>query len=325
MTALTGVLRVLLCVVVSSGLQANEQAESTAASPLVAEPEKPLGRVLGNEPAPRQVTLGSYHEILKFFNHIGYTAERWQAGIREVPRIELTHIPKRWQQQSPSMPVQDKKNIFFRMVAPGILMANEKVRAERKMLLEKIHNHNAVDDEWLVALGKRYAVIDAASEAITREQLAQLTRRVDVIPPSLSLAQAAEESNWGTSRFSIEGNALFGQWDFSGQGVKPKRPRKELGNYSVARFDNPQQSIEAYLLNLNTHWAYKKLRDKRAALRRENIRPSGWELAKTLDLYSERRGDYIKSLHAIMSYNKLMPADDAYLWQKEKIVVLPTP
>jgi uncharacterized FlgJ-related protein len=148
---------------------------------------------------------------------------------------------------------------------------------------------------------------------------------VDTIPPSLSLAQAAEESSWGTSRFAIQGNALFGQWDFSGKGMKPKNQRKELGNYGIARFDTPQQSIEAYILNLNTHRAYKKLRDKRASMRENNIKPTGWELAKTLDKYSERGIHYIESLHSIMRYNKLIPADDAYLWSKGKIIVSPAP
>jgi uncharacterized FlgJ-related protein len=123
----------------------------------------------------------------------------------------------------------------------------------------------------------------------------------------------------------VQGNSLFGQWDFSGNGIKPRNQRKELGNYGIAKFDEPQQSIEAYILNINTHRAYKKLRDKRADMRKNNIKPSGWELAETLDKYSERGHDYVKSLHAIMSYNKLMPADDAYLWNKGTIIVSPLP
>ncbi|EGM71558.1 glucosaminidase domain-containing protein [Shewanella sp. HN-41] len=75
--------------------------------------------------------------------------------------------------------------------------------------------------------------------------------------PSLVLAQAAEESGWATSRFTVEGNAYFGQWDFSGKGMKPRQQRKALGNYGVAQFDTPLESVEGYLLNLNTSNAYQ--------------------------------------------------------------------
>jgi len=273
----------------------------------------------------RTVETKSYSDVLKLFNDIGYTAERWQAGIREVPRIEITHIPKRWQKQSPYIPVKDKKNIFFRLAGPGILEANEKIITDRNRLLEKIKNNKTKNDQWLHKLAIKYKVISEADRTLDKNELAELKIRVDIIPPSLSLAQAAEESGWGTSRFAIQGNALFGQWDFSGKGMKPKKQRKQLGNYGIARFDSPQQSIEAYILNLNTHRAYKRLREKRASMRKNNVKPTGWELAKTLDNYSERGHHYVESLHSIMRYNKLMPADDAYLWSKGKIIVSPAP
>lgn len=275
----------------------------------------------------RTVETKNYIDVLKLFDEIGYTAEQWQSGIREVPRIELTRIPKRWQQQSPNLPVKDKKNVYFRLTGPGILLANEKIIADREQLQHRAENNTVKNDRWLLLLAKKYKVISKGSDTLEKSDLDLLIKRVDIIPPSLALAlaQAAEESGWGTSRFSIQGNALFGQWDFSGNGIKPKNQRKELGNYGIAKFDTPQQSIEAYILNLNTHRAYKKLRDKRADMRKNNIKPTGWELAETLDKYSERGLDYVKSLHSIMRYNKLMPADDAYLWDKGKIIVSPVP
>lgn len=273
----------------------------------------------------RIVETRNYSDVLKLFEEIGYTSKQWQAGIREVPRIELTHIPERWQKQSPHLPVKDKKNIFFRLAGPGILMVNEKIMADREQLLEKIKDKASKDDKWLLQLAKKYQVVDKDASELDKDDLAKLKKRVDIIPPSLSLAQAAEESGWGTSRFAIQGNALFGQWDFSGKGIKPKNQRKELGNYGIARFTSPQKSIEAYIHNLNTHRAYKKLRDKRAGMRDENIKVTGWELAKTLDKYSERGIHYVKSLHSIIRYNKLMPADDAYLWDKGTIIVSPVP
>jgi len=273
----------------------------------------------------RTVETSKYTDVLKLFDEIGYTAEHWQAGIREVPRIELTHIPERWQKQSPNIPVKDKKNVFFRLAGPGVLLANEKVSADREHMLNKIGNNKSSNDPWLIKLAQKYKVTDKGSSTLDNDDLSKLRNRVDIIPPSLALAQAAEESGWGTSRFAIQGNALFGQWDYSGKGIKPMNQRKELGNYGIAKFDKPQLSIEAYILNLNTHRAYKKLRDKRADMRANNTKPTGWELAKTLDKYSERGHHYVKSLHGIMSYNKLMPADDAYLWNKGIIIVSPLP
>jgi Bax protein len=178
----------------------------------------------------RVVETKSYADVLTLFNEIGFTAEQWQAGIREVPRIEITRIPKRWQEQSPNIPIKDKKNVFFRLTGPGILIENEKIAADRKQLLNAIKNNKTNNDQWLLQLAKKYKVIKTDRHTLDETDLAGLKNRVDIIPLSLALAQAAEESGWGTSRFAIQGNSLFGQWDFSGNGIKPKNQRKELGN-----------------------------------------------------------------------------------------------
>ncbi len=273
----------------------------------------------------RTVAVSSYQDVLNLFNEIGYTAKQWQAGIREVPRVEIMSIPARWQTESQHIPVKDKKTIFFRLAGSGVLLANEKIAAERKTLQEKIQQKRAASDPWTLELARKYKVAKDETQSLTPEQLDKLLLRVDIVPPSLALAQAAEESGWGTSRFTIQGNALFGQWDFSGKGMKPKEQRAELGNYGLASFDKPLLSVEAYLLNLNTNRAYKKLREKRAAMRNSGKKPSGWELAKTLDKYSERGTAYIDTLHTIMRVNKLAATDEAYLWKKGTIRVEPTP
>ncbi|MYM62950.1 glucosaminidase domain-containing protein [Pseudomaricurvus sp. HS19] len=273
----------------------------------------------------RTVSVSNYHDVLNLFNEIGYTAKQWQAGIREVPRVEIMSIPARWQTESQHIPVKEKKTIFFRLAGSGVLLANEKIAAERKTLQNKIKQKSAASDPWTLELARKYKVAKDETQSLTPEQLDKLLLRVDTVPPSLALAQAAEESGWGTSRFTIQGNALFGQWDFSGKGMKPKEQRAELGNYGLASFDKPLLSVEAYLLNLNTNRAYKKLRDKRAAMRNSGKKPSGWELAKTLDKYSERGTAYIDTLHTIMRVNKLAATDDAYLWEKGTIRVEPTP
>ena len=279
----------------------------------------------GDAPIIRTVESQNYNDVLHLFDQIGYTAEQWQAGIREIPRIEITTIPQRWQEVAQTIPISDKKNIFFRLTGSGILQANEKIMSEREHLLNAIAKKDTDENEWLAALAVKYKVIKQESDKLDNKALTELRRRVDIVPPSLALAQAAEESGWGTSRFAVQGNSLFGQWDFSGKGIKPKQQRKELGNYGIAAFDSPQESIEAYMLNLNTHRAYERMRQKRAVFRQQNKQPTGWDLAKTLDKYSERGIEYVRSLHAIMSYNKLNDADQAYLWDKGKIIVTPTP
>ena len=234
-------------------------------------------------PIIRTVESHNYNDVLQLFDDIGYTAEQWQAGIREVPRIEITTIPQRWQETAQTIPVSDKKNIFFRLTGSGILQANEKILNERQRLQSAIDKNDIAENEWVAALAVKYKVIKQESDKLDRKALTELRTRVDIVPPSLALAQAAEESGWGTSRFAVKGNSLFGQWDFSGKGIKPKEQRAELGNYGIAAFDSPQDSIEAYMLNLNTHRAYERMRQKRAVFRQQNKEPTGWDLAKTLD------------------------------------------
>ena len=98
----------------------------------------------------------SYNDVLQLFNEIGYTAEQWQAGIREVPRIEITSIPQRWQKVTQTIPVSDKKNIFFRLTGSGILQANEKILSEREHLLNAINKKDIQENEWLASLAVKY-------------------------------------------------------------------------------------------------------------------------------------------------------------------------
>jgi uncharacterized FlgJ-related protein len=290
-----------------------------------------LTAVFGLQPAYSETSVirkfesHNYNDVLQLFNEIGYTAEQWQAGIREIPRIELTYIPQRWQTVTQTIPISDKKNIFFRLTGSGILQSNEKILNERQRLQQAIKKNDIDGNEWLAALAVKYNVIKQETDKLDNSALIELKKRVDIVPPSLALAQAAEESGWGTSRFAIKGNSLFGQWDFSGKGIKPQQQRAELGNYGIAAFESPQASIEAYMLNLNTHRAYQRMRQKRAVFRQQEKEPKGWDLAKTLDKYSERGIDYVKSLHAIMRFNKLNDADQAHLWDKGRIVITPAP
>jgi len=179
-----------------------------------------------------------------------------------------------------------------------------------------------LNDKVLHFIAKKYHVLTDVDQVMTEDKRRQLLVKVDVMPPSLVLAQAAEESGWGTSRFTSEGNAFFGQWDFSGTGMIPKQQRKELGNYGLARFVSPLASVEGYIFSINTNRAYQKLRNLRAESRKQNKKISGIELAVTLDKSSERGQAYIDSIISMIRYNKLQQVDEAYLSDRPLIQLI---
>ncbi|QBY05470.1 glucosaminidase [Thalassotalea sp. HSM 43] len=268
---------------------------------------------------PIEVEIHSLDDLMTLFKEHHYDSENWQNGNREIPRLSFAKIGERWAKSSQNLPVPVKKEVFFRLMAPLVLIANEKILLERQII-----NNEAITSESLIALARKYKVIDESVLSLTQQQKIELLERVDIMPPSLALAQSAEESGWGTSRFTREGNSFFGQWDFSGKGMVPKQQRKELGNYGLARFDSPLASVEGYMLNINTQRAYQKLRTLRAQLRADGKPISGLELAGTLDKYSERGQAYIDSIREMIRYNKLQEVDKAYL-SDDKLIHLKAP
>lgn len=266
---------------------------------------------------PIVVEIHSIDDLMQLFAKHNYTRESWQAGNREVPRITFDKVRERWQHTAQKIPVAEKKQVFFRLMAPLILLSNEKISQERKQV-----KNAALDSESLRSISIKYKISTDTTPPLTEQKRQDLLKRVDIIPPSLALAQAAEESGWGTSRFTEEGNAFFGQWDFSGKGMAPKQQRKELGNYGLARFDSPLASVQGYMLNVNTNGAYKKFRNTRAGLRSSNQSITGMELAGTLDKYSERGEAYIKGLRNMISYNHLQDVDEAYLSDSNLILLV---
>ena len=296
----------------------------------------PSGRQAGLETLPEsraetarpeeRFEFTSYTEVGELFEELGYTPETWAAGIREVPRVYLTTIAPRWRDRvSAEVTVLEKKRIFFRALAPLVLRSNEFILRDRARLEElgPGGDLNSDDRLWLSELAVAYGVVKDADAALDAAVLDELLVRVDVVPVSLALSQCAEESGWGTSRFAAEGNALFGQWSWGGKGIKPLQQREGMGDYRIAAFETPLQSVMAYMRNLNTHNAYAGLRARRAELRAKGERISGFELAKTLDKYSERGAAYVESLHGIMRVNQLDPADDAFLGDGPTIWLIP--
>jgi uncharacterized FlgJ-related protein len=271
-------------------------------------------------PTDEKAPCRNYRDVLALFDRLGYTEKAWQAGIHEIPRVYLADVPDTWRERSANdLPAAEKRSLFFRLIAPIALRVNELIHEDRvraKDLTERLARGQSVtrdDQAWLTELAVKYKVLESTSERLNREAFAELLMRVDVVPPSLLLAQAAIESGWGTSRFAAQGNALFGQWTW-GKGLKPAEQRtSKLGDYRIAAFDSTGQAAYAYALNLNTEHAYRDLRMKRAALRRQSLRISGTVLAETLLNYSERGQAYVDELKALIRENRLDDADDAYL------------
>ena len=272
----------------------------------------------------------SYVAVEEYFDELGYTRDTWMAGDRSVPRLFLTHVPERWRDKfAKEVTVQSKKRIFFRVLAPLVLRSNELVLQDRKRLVELSKRKErgqklSTDDEaWLAGVARSYKVIDEKTAAPGATQMAELMRRVDMVPVSLALSQAAEESGWGTSRFADAGNSLFGQWSWGSDAIKPEQQREGMGNYGLAAFETPLASVIAYMKNLNAHAAYERLRAARAKLREQETIVTGNALVPALDRYSERGEEYVKSLQAIIRVNKLAPADSTYLRDMMPVYLVP--
>jgi len=257
---------------------------------------------------PTEIKITSLDDLTAVFKNLHYTPEDWDNGVKEVPRLTFESVSPKWQEISKNLPVENKKSIFLRLILPLVLVSNENVLREREIVATA-----KLTSSELISIALKYEVIEDEATALTNKDKQTLLKRVNIIPPSLALAQAAEESAWGTSRFALEGNAFFGQWDFSGNGIKPKQQRTELGNYGIARFDSPLGSVEGYMLNINTTSAYQSLRNLRAKQVAANKSFSGLLLAGTLIKYSERGQAYIDGLRSLIRYNKLSVTDDTFL------------
>ena len=262
-----------------------------------------------------KIYTGEASETIKFFKTKNFWGEQAHDEDLAVPPIIVAVVDKRWVKDARNLPVDIKKELFYRTIIPMILFSNKLIMQERQELvaISSTLDHrkplSEKEQTSLQSLGNKYGLPDSTDPG---KQLGKLLERVDIIPPSLALGQAAYESGYGTSRFTLEGNALFGQWTYGG-GMKPREHRTSKGNYGVAAYNWPFDSVRAYMLNLNSHKAYKALRDKRALLRRQGKKITGMTLAETLDKYSERGMEYVETLHSIIRVNGLAIADKAYL------------
>lgn len=278
------------------------------------------------------VEFKNYQELGAYFDSIGYTEKAWESGLEEIPRVYIHTIPNRWTcLVDKDVTLQQKKVRFFMGIMPLVLKINEAILKDRdklKVLFRKIDDGIALapdERRWMVDLSTRYRVelnkddLADPAPAIRRK----LLRRVDIIPPSLALGQAACESGYGTSRFAGLGNALFGQWTWGEKGITPRRQRGSLGNYKIAAFDTPLESVKSYAANLNGHRAYSNFRKQREALRKNGKAPSGLVLVDNLVSYSEKGEAYVNLLKGIIRANKLHEKDGAYLKTMKPVHLVP--
>ena len=244
----------------------------------------------------------------KTFGRLGYQLDKAMSDNQPVPRVFLTSLPG----DLSRLPENKlRKAIFFQALLPLVLQVNEEILSDRRhlwklryqtVLGEKL---NAADRLWLRVMTERYKAKAGDLDA--------LFSRIDIIPTSLALAQAAEESGWGASRFAREGNAMFGQWArATSKGLVPLN--RDIGkSHKVQSFETLIDSVRAYTLNLNSHRAYKGFRSTRQSIRRSGRTIDGRILAGKLHKYSERGLDYVISLRNLIDHNGLSPLDGARL------------
>ena len=220
-----------------------------------------------------------------------------------VKPIALTLLP---QEIKMIENTKKRKEFFIQIVLPLIIKENNNIRLDRKTLFSIINksNNTKAEKQWLEKKYKQYGANSG--------DLSTLKIRMDEIPVSLAIAQAAKETGWGTSRFAQEGNALFGQWTWSGEGLKPKDADEGKG-HKVMKFNVLQASVRAYQRNLNTHRTYREFRKARAELRDLNKPLDSMQLSKYLNKYAETGNQYVEVLQKIIEQNNLKDFDDAKL------------
>ena len=239
---------------------------------------------------------------LNLFNDLGYDLKAVRAGQKVKP-IYLTKLPKDMKTLGNT---KQKRELFIKIILPLILAENDKITQDRKKLFKILSkNFNTVGERvWLKRRFKEYKIED--------RDLSKLKIRMDIIPVSIALAQAANETGWGTSRFALEGNALFGQWTWSKKGITPKNQDANQ-SHKILQFQILKASVRAYKNNLNTHNAYQEFREVRAQLREEDKRIIGLDLTKYLKNYASIGEKYVAILDDIIERNSLTDFDKANL------------
>ena len=246
---------------------------------------------------PQRLSASTIEEL---FKDNGYNLEKVKKTKLVNAGNQLTRLPKELKNiESP----KKRKKLFIQIVLPLIIEENLKIRFDRKKLFQILNKNNTTerDKSWLNLKFKQYG--------IKNKDLSKLKIRLDEIPVSLAIAQAAKETGWGSSRFAQEGNALFGQWTWSGEGIKPLDLEKDK-KHKVAKFKILKASVRAYQRNLNTHSSYIEFRTERAIQRDNEEKLNSLKLVNYLEKYAETGKEYTEVLKKIITQNNLTDFDD---------------
>ena len=249
--------------------------------------------------------------VLNLFKDVDYDLGQVRSE-KLVKPIYFTQFPK---DLDGLKNTQLKKETFIKIVLPLVVAENEKIFADRKKLIILSDKKFTTDPE------KQWIRQKLLEYKVKKGNLKELLVRMDIIPASIALAQAAKESGWGTSRFALEGNAIFGQWTWSGQGIAPL-DRASNKNHKILKFPILRASVKAYKNNLNTHKSYLKFREKRSQLRAKNKKISGLELTEMLNNYAQTGSEYTKILNQIIKQNRLTDFEPVSLINSVKNIEL---
>jgi Bax protein len=254
------------------------------------------------------ISAVSVTSVRKFYHEAVFSLDAVGTG-QPVPRVYLARIPS--DIKSTIKTLKERKGFFIKTLLPLVLRVNERVLAERtylKQLNRKASRGVALtakETGWIGLLAKRYG--------LKKPDINQLLIRVDAVPPSLALAQSIVESGWATSYAARRGNALFGQMAYGGGGIAGTNIRQGKVVARIAGFPSPHRSVEAYIHNLNTHFAYQKFRELRVKLRSKGKGGSGHLLAATLLRYSELGARYTRHIQGVIQIEKLSRFDQSRL------------
>ena len=254
------------------------------------------------EDLPEDTVRLSASTIEQLFEDTNYSLSEVRKS-KKVKPIRLSLLPNEIKQIESS---KKRKSLFIQIILPLILEENNLILLDRKKLFSILNKNKNSKKEinWLNRKFKQYGVLN--------KDIPTLKVRMDIVPVSLAIAQAAKETGWGTSRFALEGNALFGQWTWSGDGIKPAGAESDT-KHKVMKFRVLKASVRAYQRNLNTHSSYKNFRQLRAQLRDDSASLDSLLLADQLDNYAETGKEYTKILKQIINQNSLKDFDDVKL------------
>ena len=254
------------------------------------------------EDLPEDTVRLSASTIEQLFEDTNYSLSEVRKS-KKVKPIRLSLLPNEIKQIENS---KKRKSLFIQIILPLILEENNLILLDRKKLFSILNKNKNSKKEinWLNRKFRQYGVLN--------KDIPTLKVRMDIVPVSLAIAQAAKETGWGTSRFALEGNALFGQWTWSGDGIKPAGADSDT-KHKVMKFRVLKASVRAYQRNLNTHSSYKNFRQLRAQLRDDSASLDSLLLADQLDNYAETGKEYTKILKQIINQNSLKDFDDVKL------------